>query len=106
MRTIHKKMLDVCDVQIVELPGDYKLLHLAMQHGTPCLWYECETDSGMTAHEVLCFGTGHRLPAGGSAADGALRHIGSVVDDDGLVWHYYFNNGLKMIMKDGSNQIG
>ena len=35
MRTIFKTKLDVCDYQTVELPQDYKIIHLAMQQDTP-----------------------------------------------------------------------
>ena len=36
MRTIFKTKLDVCDYQTVELPQDYKIIHVAMQQDTPC----------------------------------------------------------------------
>ena len=39
MRTIFKTKLDVCDCQTVELPQDYKIIHVAMQQDTPCIWY-------------------------------------------------------------------
>ena len=38
MRTIFKQKLDICDCQTVELPQDYKIIHVAMQQGTPCIW--------------------------------------------------------------------
>ena len=44
MRTIFKTKLDVCDCQTVELPQDYKIIHVDMQQDTPCIWYECTPD--------------------------------------------------------------
>ena len=37
MRTIFKTKLDVCDYQTVELPQDYKIIHVDMQQDTPCI---------------------------------------------------------------------
>jgi hypothetical protein len=92
MRTIFKTKLDVCDCQTVELPQDYKIIHVAIQHGTPCIWYECTTDMPLVKVEILCFGTGYQMPDP-DTPDGAIEHIGSVVTSDGyFVWHFYRKN--------------
>ena len=89
MRTIFKTKLDVRDWQTVELPQDYKIIHVAMQQGTPCIWYECTPDMPLVKVEILCFGTGYTMPGPGTP-DGAIEHIGSVVTRDGFyVWHFY-----------------
>ena len=74
--TIFKTKLDVCDYQTVELPQDYKIIHVAMQQNTPCIWYECTPDMPLVKVEILCFGTGYRMPDPGTP-DGAIEHIGS-----------------------------
>lgn len=51
MRTIFKTKLDVCDYQTVELPQDYKIIHVDMQQDTPCIWYECTPDMPV---EITC----------------------------------------------------
>ena len=49
--TIFKTKLDVCDYQTVELPQDYKIIHVAMQQNTPCIWYECTPDMPLVTGE-------------------------------------------------------
>lgn len=44
MRTIFKQRLDVCDQQTIQLPQDFRILHMDIQRGEPCIWYECDTD--------------------------------------------------------------
>ena len=90
MRTIFKTKLDVCDFQIVEVPQDFRILHLAMQDGTPCIWYECTSDMPLAGLKIYCFGTGFNM----DGAPGGLEHIGSVVIRDGFVWHYYRDTAL------------
>lgn len=89
MRTIFKTKLDICDYQTIEVPQDYNIVHLAMQQGVPCIWYECTPDMPTRKVEIFCFGTGYRMPEHGTP-DGAIEHIGSVVSGDGFyVWHFY-----------------
>jgi len=83
MRTIFKQRLDVCDQQTIELPQDFRILHLGIQRGESCIWYECDTDKPLRRLDIYCFGTGYRmddLPP--------MEHIGTVLID-GFVWHYY-----------------
>ena len=68
MRTIFKKKLDVCDCQTVELPQDYNIIHVDMQHGTPymmwrynLIWDKSRTTGFLNAkkmplrcHEDIC----------------------------------------------------
>lgn len=86
MRTIFKTKLDICDFQTVELPQDFKILHLGMQDGVPCIWYECTSDMPLVHLDIYCFGTGYvmdNMPAG-------TEYIGTV-QSDGFVWHFYRN---------------
>lgn len=83
MRTIFKQKLDICDKQVIELPLDFKMLHIGKQDGTPCLWYECDSDEQLVKLDIYGFGTGYRmdnLPP--------MVYIGTVQIDH-FVWHYY-----------------
>ena len=89
MRTIFKQKLDVTDHQIIEIPVSYKILHLGMQEGNVCMWYECTPDAPLKKVEIRCFGTGYNMPDYGTP-DGAMEHIGTVLTEGGMyVWHYY-----------------
>lgn len=83
MRTIFKQKLDICDFQTIELPQDFRILHIHKQNGVPCIWYECTHDMPTVKLDIYCFGTGYRmdnLPP--------IDYIGTV-QIDGYVWHYY-----------------
>lgn len=83
MRTIFKQKLEVTDRQVIEMPEDFKILHLGMQEGEPVIWYECTTDKPLVKLDIRCFGTGYVM-------DGqpAMAYIGTI-QDLGVVWHYY-----------------
>ena len=86
MRTIFKTKLHICDVQTIEVPQDYKIIHLALQEGTPCIWYECTTEVPLVKVEIYCYGTGFNM----DNEPTSLEHIGSIVTrDDFFVWHFY-----------------
>lgn len=83
MNTILKTKLDICDFQTIELPQNFKILHLDKQDGVPCIWYECESDMPQAKLDIYCVGTGWCM-------DGypPMEYIGTI-QLDGLVWHYY-----------------
>jgi len=83
MHTIFKQKLDIKDIQTVQLPQDFKILHLGVQQGVPTIWYECTAEMPLVYLDIYCFGTGYRmdnLPA--------MDYIGTV-QIDCFVWHYY-----------------
>lgn len=83
MHTIFKQKLDIKDIQTVQLPQDFKILHLGVQQGVPTIWYECTAEMPLVYLDIYCFGTGYlmdNLPA--------MDYIGTV-QIDGFVWHYY-----------------
>ena len=89
MRTIFKQKLDVCDYQTIELPQDYEFLHLGVQAGNVCLWYQCNAEMPLKKVEIRCFGTGYKMPDFGTP-DGAMKYIGTVLTEGGMyVWHYF-----------------
>ena len=83
MRTIFKTKLDVCDFQTIKLPQGFNILHIGVQCGQPCIWYECDSDKPLVELDIYCIGTGWRM-------DGLppMRYIGTVQIDE-YVWHYY-----------------
>ena len=83
MKTIFKQKLDICDKQTIELPQDFKILHINEQNGVPCIWYKCTSDAPAVKLDIYCFGTGFRM-------DGlpSMQYIGTVMID-GYVWHFY-----------------
>ena len=87
MRTIFKTKLDICDSQTVELPQDFRILHLGMQDGVPCIWYECDSGKPLVHLDIYCFGTGHRIPD--CSTPGLYTEYIGTVQYAGFVWHYY-----------------
>lgn len=84
MRTVYKQVLQIEDKQIIEVPAGAKLLHVGLQNGQACIWYECETENVRESRTIYCFGTGHQMPA----LD--LNYIGTVIMLNGaLVFHFY-----------------
>lgn len=82
MRRIHKYPITEGFMRRVSIKGVVKVLHVAAQNGTPCIWVEFEeNDNVVRSYQVL--------PTGGYPEAGA-RHVGSFLMDDGdLVWHVY-----------------
>lgn len=83
MHTIFKQALEVNDFQVVQLPQDFKILHLGVQQGVPTIWYECTTEMPLVDLDIYCFGTGYRMNY-----RPPMDYIGTV-QIDGFVWHYY-----------------
>ena len=84
MRTIFKTKLEVNDFQTIQLPQGFSILHLGMQEGVPCIWYECDTTARLVYLDIYCFGTGFNM----DSAPKSLVYVGTV-QSDGFVWHYY-----------------
>ena len=84
MRTVFKTKLDVCDFQTIELPRNFRMLHIGMQCGEPCIWYECDTDEPLVELDIFCFGTGHPMDKLSS-----MIYIGTVNQNDDFIWHFY-----------------
>lgn len=80
MRTIHKYNLS--QGQTFKLPVGSKLLHIAMQAGSICAWFEVDAVGETTEkRSFVIVGTGHMVPEGTS-------HVGTVLDGI-FVWHIY-----------------
>ena len=84
---IYKYVLVITDNQIVELPIDSKIIHVAEQSGKLCIWVEIYSNSSESRSEprtILSKGTGPEYEE-----DGREEHIGTVLMSSGLVWHVY-----------------
>lgn len=86
-RTIHK-------IRLPSLPSDphvvfdtqtTKFLMVQYQNNIPHLWFEHDTEAEMRTFVVYCYGTGFDI-------DDDIyppKHIGSLIDVAGFVWHWY-----------------
>ena len=85
MRTVWKFELKVSDdIQKFEMPSNAKILHVAMQGRTPCLWVEIDKSEEMEERRFKIYGTGYSIKRGYD------DYRGTCVDDAlSLVWHIY-----------------
>lgn len=84
MRTIHKYPLVISDYQQLYLPSQHRLLSVAEQSGSLCLWAEVETDSPRTHVGIRIVGTGNSI-----APNEVNEFIGTVQTSNGFVWHIF-----------------
>lgn len=88
MKTIHKVQLTIIQSQNIELPNDAEILHMAVQHELPCIWYITDPDRDnptTTTHKVWCYSTGHPAP------DARIGdHIGTLLfNNSTFVFHFF-----------------
>lgn len=69
------------------IPRGSKPLAVQMQNGGVHLWSLCDPAQPATTIDIVCVGTGE--PFGAKH----LTYIGTVQDDDGYVWHYFYAGG-------------
>jgi hypothetical protein len=78
---IHKFPLRITETQQVQMCS-LEYLHVGLQNDQLCLWALVNTDQPGTVK------TFHVVPTGGSP-DLWWRHLGTVVQKEGWVWHLY-----------------
>ena len=79
---IHKEKFDV-DGPIT------KILTVQMQHGTPCVWAEVDTDAPIRHFAVFPIGTGWDV--GAITNFDKATYLNTIQEfDGGLVWHMYY----------------
>ena len=84
MKTIWKYPLQVARVQHVRMPEGAKVLCVhTHQQGQPTIWCEVTPGNPLTTRVFNVYGTGWDIP------DNPGRHIGTVHQESGLVWHFY-----------------
>ena len=81
---VYKHKLEVCDQQKVLMQKGAKILHVGLQNGYVCAWFECDENAPMEERIIHCVGTGFHLPSV------SLRYLGTVlIYHDSLVYHFY-----------------
>lgn len=82
-RVIHKATLTPTGEQIVQLPGDAQIMHAAMQHGFPTLWYHCDPDAPKEPRTIRMALTGGEWVQNG-------RYLGTLLMADGAFVYHLF----------------
>ena len=85
MRTVWKYELEIRDgYQEVWMPPSAKVIHVAMQDMTLCMWAALDTSHAITDTRIfLVTGTGHEVPED-------VSHVGTCLMHEGLlVWHVW-----------------
>lgn len=59
--TIWKFPLKVIDEQTISLTAGYRPLHIAIQHGKPCLWVAVDPGAEKQDARIRMIGTGHPI---------------------------------------------
>jgi hypothetical protein len=85
VNTVWKWPLMLAPEQTVTVPAGARPLHLADQHGIPCLWLLVDPDAPRETWTVRMVGTGWQ-----PQDFAGWTHLGSVLDRGGtFVWHYF-----------------
>jgi len=85
-RRIFKYPLELTDHQTITIRSFtpcMDVLHVDMQNDTITLWAENDVTGPEVEIDVFIVGTGNPMP------NGAILHIGTVVDAHGFVWHVF-----------------
>ena len=87
MRTVHKFPIPIEDDFTLEIPAGAKLLHVATQHGQPCLWACVDTEHEPIPYRFWLRGTGHEIAVTrhGAAYLGTFQLEGGA-----LVFHLFY----------------
>ncbi len=85
MRTIHKQQLKMSDRQELTMPAGAKIVHVALQYEEITLWYVFDTRKvgHPDTRTFLIVGTGWDF------VEENVEHVGTVITDQGLVWHLF-----------------
>lgn len=83
---IWKYPLRIKDVNFVKMPEGAKVLSVAIQNGTLCLWAMVDTSQIIKERAFKIIGTGHPINFDDPASE--LSFIGTVIDGQ-FVWHVF-----------------
>lgn len=94
---IFKEQLPVNTADIVSIKLLYPnieeakshILHMDMQYGTPCIWYQADgnIESPLNEFNIIAIGTGHEIRR--SSLITKDNYIGTLLLHDSLVLHYF-----------------
>ncbi len=88
MKTIWKQIIEPNSIAgqcyAIEVPARFGSvpLHVGIQYGKCCVWFEADPDAKAMTMLLYCVGTGF-----GAVPEGK-RFIGTVIDGQ-FVWHFY-----------------
>lgn len=80
---IFKYPLKITGEQKVMAPAGAVPLCVKLQRGAPCLWALVDEDLPNRPMTISTYGTGHLVD------DDAGHYLGTVLMDDGTVWHFF-----------------
>lgn len=97
MEVIYKYELEITDSQILQMHGIPRFLSVQEQNGKLVVWAIIDTNNGINGREILIVGTGNEIPnyynlrgfSYDSPSGYTTEHIGTVVMNNGLVWHVF-----------------
>lgn len=84
---IFKYQLQVKDIQTINLPTNYKILSLQVQHGLPCIWVAVDNEQSTIPITFRMIGTGGTINLDESSFLGTLQFL-----DGELVVHVFVDN--------------
>ena len=85
MKNIHKYRLDICDVQLIEIPYGGKILDVQIQHNNLQLWALVNPSLSLQKRQIVIYGTGHNV-----LNDEHLNYISTFQIHNGkLVFHVF-----------------
>jgi hypothetical protein len=76
------------DLSSVALPGHWKVVAAAVQHGVHVAWVEVEPGMPEVERPIHVIGTGWPVPRNMYGDDVRLEHRATIVDGS-FVWHVY-----------------
>lgn len=79
--------LRMTDAQDLQMPAGAQVLSVGDKHETVCVWALVDVHAPMITHRIYIRGSSHSL----SGVEG--RYIGTVVQEGGLVWHVFDEQG-------------
>lgn len=86
MKTIYKYTLNITDEQVIDIPQRGIIRSIQIQGSDIRMWVEVDEDC-LTVDKIKlkikCFGTGHQFDSEN------LVYLATVVDNSGMVWHFY-----------------
>jgi hypothetical protein len=68
----------------IEMPKGARLLHVAAQHGVPCVWALVQPQADRVRRHVVIYATGQSI-------DGSPTYLGTF-HIEWTVWHVFFTN--------------
>lgn len=84
MKVVYKYRVDWADYFSLELPLGAEIIHFGIQRSVLHLWALVDSDARTALRWFRLAGTGHRIDNPGLGP-----HVGTVIDDDHLVWHLF-----------------